>query len=212
MPSRVVCISSSDGAGAEAVGRAVARALGFRLVDEHVVAHAAQTAGVPLSTIAGVERRKSFVARLIEDHGPTTSAAAVAMGGIAIPLEDGPPPTDELRSFIRAAIEDIAAEGDVVIVAHAASHALADGAATLRVLVTASPATRQGRLAQARGIEDGEAGRLLRKVDANRADYLKRFYGVGEELPTHYDLVLSTDRLTPEQAADIVVHAARGGD
>jgi cytidylate kinase len=159
-----------------------------------------------------VERRKSFVARLIEDHGPTTSAAAVAMGGIAIPLEDGPPPTDELRSFIRAAIEDIAAEGDVVIVAHAASHALADGAATLRVLVTASPATRQGRLAQARGIEDGEAGRLLRKVDANRADYLKRFYGVGEELPTHYDLVLSTDRLTPEQAADIVVHAARGGD
>jgi CMP/dCMP kinase len=209
MPSRVVCISAADGADAEEVGRAVAAALGFRLVDEHVVAHAARTAEVPLEAVAGVERRRSFVARLLEDIGPSTSAAAVAMGGFAIAIDDSTPAGDELRAFIRAAIEDIAAEGDAVIVAHAASVALADSQDALRVLVTASPETRQERLAQARGIDDGEARKLLRTVDANRADYLKRFYGIGQELPTHYDLVLSTDRLTSEQAAEIVVQAAR---
>ena len=42
--------------------------------------------------------------------------------------------------------------------------------------------------------------------DAGRADYLKRFYGVDEESPTQYDLVINTDVLSLEQAADLVSH------
>ena len=44
----------------------------------------------------------------------------------------------ELRELIRSAIEEIADAGQVVIVAHAASHALAARSDVLRVLVTAS--------------------------------------------------------------------------
>lgn len=209
MTARVVCISAADGAGAEEVGRLVAGELGFRLVDEHVIARAADRAGVEPSTVAEVERRKSFVARMLEDLAPSATAAAVGMGAFPAPLDDVPA-SDELRAFIRAAIEDVAEEGDAVIVAHAASVALAGRDGALRVLVTASPEVREQRLAAAQGLADGDARKLLRKADANRADYLKRFYGVGEELPTHYDVVLSTDRITPEQAARLVVHAARG--
>jgi cytidylate kinase len=209
MASRVVCISATDGAGAEQVGRVVARALGFRLVDEHVIVSAAERAGISPAAVAEVERRKSFVARMLDDIGPATTAAAVSMGGFAAPIDDGVPPSDELRALIRAAIEDVAEEGDAVIVAHAASIALSQRDGALRVLITASPELRERRLAQARGVDDGDARKLLRKVDANRADYLKRFYGVSEETPTLYDLVVSTDRLTPEQAAALVVHAAR---
>jgi cytidylate kinase len=39
---------------------------------------------------------------------------------------------------------------------------------------------------------------------------LKRFYGVRDESPTHYDLVLNTDALSVEQAADLISHAASG--
>jgi cytidylate kinase len=131
------------------------------------------------------------------------------MGGFVAPMDDGVPASDELRALIRAAIEDVAEEGDAVIVAHAASIALAQREGALRVWITASPNLRQARIAQTRDLTSDDAKKLLRKVDANRADYLKRFYGVSEELPTHYDLVLSTDRLTPEQAAEIIVQAAR---
>jgi cytidylate kinase len=209
MAARVVCISAADGAGAEQVGALVAGELGFKLVDEHVIARAADRAGVEPATMAEVERRKSFVGRMLEELAPSTTAAAVSMGAFAAPLDHGIPPSDELRALIRAAIEDVAEEGDVVIVAHAASVALAQRDGALRVLVTASPEVREQRLADARGIDGGDARKLLRKVDANRADYLKRFYGVSEELPTHYDVVLSTDRLDAEQAAQLVVHAAR---
>jgi cytidylate kinase len=48
----------------------------------------------------------------------------------------------------------------------------------------------------------------VKDSDAGRRDYLRRFYGIDEELPTHYDLVVNTDVLTVEQAADLVSLAA----
>lgn len=48
----------------------------------------------------------------------------------------------------------------------------------------------------------------MKTSDAGRRDYLKRFYGVAEELPTHYDLVVNTDGMSVEQAAALVERAA----
>ena len=53
-----------------------------------------------------------------------------------------------------------------------------------------------------------DAERAIKGFDAGRADYLRRFYGVAEELPTHYDLVVSTDVLDVREAADLVARAA----
>jgi cytidylate kinase len=79
----------------------------------------------------------------------------------------------------------------------------------LRVLITASPETRARRVAEARDIDEAEATKVVAQGDANRADYLKRFYRAPAELPTHYDLVINTDRVTPEDAASLVLSAAR---
>ena len=96
----------------------------------------------------------------------------------------------------------------MVIVAHAASHALAGVPGVLRVLVTASFEVRAKRVAEDEGLSAKDAKKKIREADRARADYLKRFYEVGEELPTHYDIVISTDELVPAQVADIVVAAA----
>jgi cytidylate kinase len=49
----------------------------------------------------------------------------------------------------------------------------------------------------------------VRDSDAARAEYIRRFYEIERELPAHYDLVVNTDVLTPEQAADVVAYAAK---
>ena len=95
-----------------------------------------------------------------------------------------------------------------MIVAHAASYALGKRSDVLRVLLTGSPAVRAGRLASSGVKNPADASREIRESDVARADYLKRFYQVERELPEHYDLVISTDMLTPLQAAGIVVVAA----
>ena len=75
---------------------------------------------------------------------------------------------------------------------------------------SASPQTRARRLADALGGDEGEASKALKRGDAGRADYIKRFYGVGQELPCHYDVVVSTDKLSFEDAAELIVQAAGG--
>jgi cytidylate kinase len=110
--------------------------------------------------------------------------------------------------LIRETVEQTAERGNVVIVAHAASHALEPGPTTLRVLVTASPRTREQRVAAAEGVDEAQAARIVKDSDAGRRDYLKRFYSVEREAPTHYDLVVNTDHLSTDQAAEIVLRAA----
>jgi len=96
----------------------------------------------------------------------------------------------------------------VVIVRHAASFALADRENVLRVLVTASTESRLLRLAEVEGLDAKSAEKILKDSDKSRAAYLKRFYGVSRELPTHYDLVVNTDRLVTEAAVQAIVGAA----
>jgi hypothetical protein len=205
-----VCVSSEDGAGGLAVAMLAARALQLRVIDEDIVTQAAVEAGVDREVVADVEVRRSKLSRLLD----SLSVADVGMGYV-VPeamVMRSQPPSDELRGLIRSVIEDTAQAGGVMIVSHAASLALAGRDDVLRVFVTASPETRRERLAGTLGLDAAESERTLKRSDAGRADYIKRFYGVGSELPTHYDLVVNTDRLASADAADLVIAAARGAD
>jgi cytidylate kinase len=77
------------------------------------------------------------------------------------------------------------------------------------VFETASDETRARRVAEEMGGAERDGVRQIRKEDGARADYLKRFYAVERELPIHFDIVINTDALTPEQAADVIAAAAK---
>jgi cytidylate kinase len=201
MARNVICISHASGAGGEEVGHLLADRLGFLYVDEEVIDQAARRAGIDPEQIADEERRKPLFAGLLD---------SLAEGGSHVLISS--PATVEVRSeavraFIRFAIREVAARGNVVIVAHAASYAVDSELRPLRVLVTGSRETRAQRVGAAQGLEDMEATRFIKKSDAGRVDYLKRFYGVSVELPIHYDLVINTDALSLEQAAALIAQA-----
>lgn len=205
----VICVSGSDGAGGDEVARLVADRLGLWYIAEDIVTDAARRAGVGPERMADVEQRKSLVRRVLDELGET-GAAGMVLGGVPppAPVEPRPVRSDDLRVFIREAIEAAAATGSVVIHAHAASITLAGREGILRVLVTASAETRAKRIAVQRGVSEADAQREVRAGDAERADYLQRFYGVRTELPTQYDLVINTDLLSHEDAAGVVAQAA----
>jgi CMP/dCMP kinase len=203
MATSVICISRALGAGGEDIARIVSERLGFVYVDEEIISRAAERSGVDRESVADAERRKSLISNLL-------SAMADGSASFGAPPVDAAwiePSSEDVGSFIRDAIEEVAAKGNAVIVAHAASHALPSDAGALRVLITASPETRATRLAETAGVDPSAAAKTVRSSDAARADYLKRFYGV-QELPTGYDLVVNTDALSLNQAADVIVHAA----
>ena len=184
----------------------MAEQLGFLYVDDEIVVRAAAAGGVEPEDVADEERRKSLAARLLEGLAQGGEAWALGHGGSAGPMLELP--SDQIRALITETIAQTAARGDVVIVAHGASHLVPAGPGALRVLVTASPGTRAERLGRQEGLDPARAARAVKESDAGRRDYLRRFYDVDEELPTHYDLVVNTDVLSADDVARLVVQAA----
>ncbi len=204
MSRSVVCISRAWGADGEEVGRLVAERLGLLFVDEEIITLAAARGGIDPERVVDQERRKSLVTRWLEYLGE----AGAPLDGMPVRPDWNEPPSEAVREFIREAIHEVAERGDVVIVAHAAAHTVGAGTDVLRVWITASPETRSQRLAAADGLSAEEAAKTIKSSDAARADYLKRFHGVAQELPTQYDLVINTDALSTDRAAALIVQAA----
>jgi CMP/dCMP kinase len=203
----VICVSHATGSGGDDVGRVVAERLGFLHVDEEIVARAAARGGISPADVADEERRRSLAARILGSISEGGSSVA-ALGGVVPFILEDEPNASEIRVLIREALEQTAARGDVVITAHAASHALGPASSILRVLVTASPGTRAKRVSEQAGIDIARAERAVKAADAGRRDYLKRFYDVTDELPTHYDLVVNTDGVSIQEAAALVANVA----
>lgn len=216
MGFRVVCISRTTAAGGESVGKAVAQRLGFRYVDEQIIERAAQQAQVEPALVAKAEHRQPLLKRLLEKITSGVDLTGFVTLEAGMPIDAFvPSPTvpgteaNDLRAMIRAAIHEVAGAGQAVIVAHAASMALANIEGVLRVLVTASTQTRIRRVAELERIIEPEAERRIVASDRERREYFQRFYNLPEEMATHYDLVINTDVLTPAQAAAVVLVAAQ---
>jgi CMP/dCMP kinase len=206
--TRVVTISHATGAGGDSVGRGVATDLGFRYIDEEIITLAAERHGVDPELVADAERRKSVLDRILDDMA-APSMMIEPTGGMTMLPPEAFVTREHLRALIVEAIEETAARGQVVIVSHAAGIPLAGRPDVLRVLVTASFESRTRRLADATRGTKADVEKSLKLSDAGRADYFLRFYRIERELPTHYDLVINTDTLTPAEAIDIVIAAAR---
>jgi cytidylate kinase len=95
-----------------------------------------------------------------------------------------------------------------VIVAHGAAIPLANVEGALRVLVTAPYEARVARLAT-NGLGEVNARRNIDESDAARADFLERFYELESEEPTHYDLVVNTEKLGVDAAARAILSIVR---
>ena len=204
MAARVICVSRAIFTGAENIATAVAEQLGFRYVDEEIVARAAQRRNLTAAEVGSAERRKTFLAQFARTVG---EGSADLISYIANSKE--PKAADDVRELIREAIVETADEGNVVIVAHAASYALPRRKDVLRVLITGSEFARATRwLADSGGKSPREAAESIRDSDAARADYLKRFYDVKAESPQDYDICLSVDSMNEAAIKDLILRAA----
>lgn len=207
MSYSVVAVARSLGAGGDEIGRAVAKELGFRCADEEIITRAAQEAGVSPETVAQVEHTPALITRILESMARAPIDPADPQGWVLADTSI-PERASEYEDLIERVIRETADEGDVVILAHGASIALAGKDGLLRVFVTASRDVRAKRLAKEADVSEKEARKAIADSDRQRREYLRRFYDVRQELPTHYDLVINTDALTVPRAVQLIVSAA----
>jgi cytidylate kinase len=103
----------------------------------------------------------------------------------------------------------LADAGNYVILGRGAQAALADRADACHLSLVGDLADRVRRIMQWQNVDQEEARARCARVDAERAGYVKHFYGKDIRDPLLYDTVLNTSRVGLEAASKLAVAVAR---
>jgi len=184
----VVTVSRQYGAGGQRVAPALAEAIGYRFVDGEVVERAAAEAGVDPEVAQNLDERAPA---LVEKVGLALAAASPEFG------LSSPPPADDraLAEGVGRVIASLAAVGGYVILGRGGQAVLRDRPDACHLQLVADLEDRARRVVESQGVSRDEARERCRRVDADRAAYVRRFHGLDIADPHLYDAVLNTSRL-----------------
>ena len=223
----VVTIARQLGAGGEEVARLAAQLLGARLLDRELLTLTSETTGIPIQHFERLDERGRSVWRHADDLFRLVPLPPINPD-LPDVFGDRYPPTGPVRArgeglqslaywaaeayaaAISRTIQMVARSGDdVVIVGRGGNEALANVPEALNVLVVANEAMRVRRVAAEQGLDVYDALDLVRSSDRRRRAFTRQFYGANWLDPTRYDLVIRTDDLPFDQAAQVIATAAR---
>ena len=208
MNTRVISITRQVGVAGEEIAGAVSTRLGYRLIDYQVIQRAAQEAGVSPETVSEAEHTPSLITRILESLARNPSMPAAAWSD-PLPLATSPLTTStDYRHLVEDVVKDMAEQGECVFLGHASGQILRDRFDTLRVFVCGTAPARARRIMAGMSVDEEMAMKTIKRSDAERDEYFRRFYEAGFSTPWAYDLCINTDHLNPEQAASLVADAA----
>ncbi len=200
----IITISREIGAGGGEVGRQVAAALGWRVVDNEIVdAIAARSGLTPTEVAAREERAPGFAERLIRML--TAAAPEIQAAPDEVPeLEEA-----RLVEITGSVVADIAREGRVVLVGRAASAVLARDQDALHLKVVAPRDVRIAAVAERLRFSPAAAAAEVARSDADRGRYQEQYYGRNWNDASYYHLVLNTAALGLDGAVQTIVGRAK---
>jgi len=176
----VVAISETLGSLGGEIGRVLARSLAYEFADREIIAKAAERFGEGVMELAHVtEERPTLWERLADTKR-------------------------HYLASVEAILFAMAARDNVILSGRGAAFLLGGISHVLRVRITAPDGVRAERVAHQQGLGRDAALALVRQADREQAARIRFLYHVDWEDPLLYDLLLNTQRLSPEKAARLV--------
>jgi cytidylate kinase len=111
-------------------------------------------------------------------------------------------------AYIRAALLAHLKRDNVVYHGLAGHFFVRDVGHALKVRITADIEDRIRLVMQRDGISEKAAARFIKQIDKERRDWSRSLYGIDNTDPNLYDLVLHIQKLTVDDAADVICHTA----
>lgn len=182
----VVTISREPGVFGEEVAARVAGRLGYTLVDDVRLQQLWTEVDLDEGTLGSVDER--------------------------LPCDEGKlgDETEAALKLIPEFIVELAEEHDLVVVGRGAQGLFRDRPGTLHVRLVAPRAYRVQQFQERLGLPARQARSRIRTLENQRACYLRFLYRLNWADPHLYDLVLRMDRISVDQAVELIVeHAER---
>ena len=179
----VITISRQLGSWGDEVAQAVASRLGYEVLCRELINRAAIRAGTPDMALA-----------TIDDLG-------------LLGIHPAPKSRQAYQQAILDVMQEAANRDNIIIIGRAGQVILSNFPNTLHVKVIAPARIRARRIAETHNIPIEAASAQIETSDRARRNYLRRYYHVRWDDPELYDLIVNTQRLSPDQAACLICQA-----
>lgn len=194
----IITISREFGSGGRTIGKLVAERLGYQFYDRELVNKVAERSG--------------FSPEFIEESGEYASAKSSLLFAMATAGQysaDGLSMHDRLYIEQTRFIEELAEEGNCVIVGRCADYILRDNKDCLHVFIHADMTSRAKRIVERYGEKDKSPEKRLAEKDQKRRVYYKNYTGRNWGQAQNYDLCLNSGALGEEACVELIVAACK---
>lgn len=183
----VITVSRQPGSGGSALAHRLAKRLGYSLFDRELIEAVAKSAHMSAAVVETLdERSRNAVSDWVRD----------IMGSEHLWADD------YLRHLIKV-IGTIRRHGDAVIVGRGGSFILSHDA-RLAVRVIGPTERRVRAVARREGMSEVDARRWVRRTEAERNAYIRRYFGEDDGDPVHYDVIVNSGRVPLESAVEML--------
>lgn len=169
---KIITIEREYGCGGGDIAQLVAKRLGWQLWDQSLTEEIARLARCPRAVVEDREERTDpLYYRLFKSF--LRGSYEGSINAPKLNLVD----SETILTITRRVVEQAAQSGNAVIVGRGSQQFLKDRSDTLRVFLYAQRESKIRRLVS-RGKAEQEAEELIDTVDAERADFIKKYFNV----------------------------------
>ena len=179
----IITVSRQTGSLGDEIARVTAEKLGYGYIEKSQISKALSALGFSLSDIEKYDEKKLSIWQNL-----TTQKKLLAY-------------------LFQAAVNELAARGNVVIVGRGGQVILKGVPGVLHVRIIAPSAIRIKRLAEKNQFEEKTAERFTRQHDLDSSGFLSTYFGTSWDDSELYDLVINTRAMTLNESVELIVHA-----
>ena len=199
-----ITISRRFGAGGATLGARIAKRLGYRYLNDELVKEVAKQVGASVKDVASIEKRRK-PSRLM-----SFLEKVVKVDIIERKRKHKPVDVKEYIEGIKEVILKQYEQGNCVIIGRGSHYILQNKPDAIHILLVASKSFRIKFLMDNYGLRKDQAERAVERADLIRSDFLYYFsQRENHDDPILYTLCLNMDRLSFDEAEDLVVNLVK---
>ena len=182
----LVTISGGAGCGADKVARLVAKEAKIELYDDTRLQQEAVKMGVRSKDLKGLDEKSPSFFDVLRGNRPELYV-----------------------DLMESVVYSVSRSGNGVILGHGSQILLRDFGCALHVFIHASDPYRVKSLMEQQGLSSKAAEKMINKTDHERRGFLRFAFHMEWNDPSLYDLVINTEKLGVEGAANLVLDALK---
>jgi cytidylate kinase len=196
----VITINREVGSGGRTVGRKVAEKLGVKYCDKAVIDGLTQKFGLTQERIEEIKAQKKSWWNDINNYYHTLVNSASMPMEAEVKLDN-----ETMFETEKRILQDLASHESCVVAGRTGFMVFRDWPNHLNVFIQASMEHRVQRVMRRQNVDEQEARDIIAKMDATREAYIKKYEDTSRYDTRNYQLVISMDGLSEDDAAEIIL-------